>query len=202
MVFTIKRIPLCGILIILFCTYLGANNFVLNPNNLLTQKSADFIQKVSQELLEKTGVNLYVYMGESLDNKDYLNFKEDLIKTLNKPFAAIILIKNDKKIDIISSENELFDRKKVYWEYMVPLIPTKDSEITKEALSAVVFNGYIESVDLIADKFDTKIEHNIPKDEKGAKAVAQLILYIMLFSMLGIIAFMYIIRNKRNNNGQ
>ena len=202
MVFTIKRIPLCGILIILFCTYLSANNFVLNPNNLLTQKSADFIQKVSQELLEKTGVNLYVYMGESLDNKDYLNFKEDLIKTLNKPFAAIILIKNDKKIDIISSENELFDRKKVYWEYMVPLIPTKDSEITKEALSAVVFNGYIESVDLIADKFDTKIEHNIPKDEKGAKAVAQLILYIMLFSMLGIIAFMYIIRNKRNNNGQ
>ena len=202
MIFTIKRIPLCGILIILFCTYLSANNFVLNPNNLLTQKSADFIQKVSQELLEKTGVNLYVYMGESLDNKDYLNFKEDLIKTLNKPFAAIILIKNDKKIDIISSENELFDRKKVYWEYMVPLIPTKDSEITKEALSAVVFNGYIESVDLIADKFDTKIEHNIPKDEKGAKAVAQLILYIMLFSMLGIIAFMYIIRNKRNNNGQ
>ena len=138
-------------------------------------------------------------MGESLDGKDYLDFKEDLIKTLNKPFAAIILIKKDKKIDIISSNNELFNRKKVYWEYMVPLIPTKDSEITPEVLSAVVFNGYVESVDLIADKFDTKIEHNIPKDEKGAKAVAKLILYIMLFSMLGIVAFMYIIRNKRNN---
>ena len=141
-------------------------------------------------------------MGESLEGRDYLNFKENFIKELNKPFAAIILIKKDKKIDIISSENDLFDRKKVYWEYMVPLIPTKDSEITAEALSAIVFNGYIESVDLIADKFDTKIEHNIPKDEKGAKAVAQLILYIMLFSMLGIVAFMYIIRNKRNiNNG-
>lgn len=141
-------------------------------------------------------------MGESLEGRDYLNFKENFIKELNKPFAAIILIKEDKKIDIISSENDLFDRKKVYWEYMVPLIPTKDSEITAEALSAIVFNGYIESVDLIADKFDTKIEHNIPKDEKGAKAVAQLILYIMLFSMLGIVAFMYIIRNKRNiNNG-
>lgn len=202
MIFITKRIPIYGILITLFCTYLSASNFVLNPNNLLTQKSADFIQKVSQELLEKTGVNLYVYMGESLEGRDYLNFKENFIKELNKPFAAIILIKEDKKIDIISSENDLFDRKKVYWEYMVPLIPTKDSEITAEALSAIVFNGYIESVDLIADKFDTKIEHNIPKDEKGAKAVAQLILYIMLFSMLGIVAFMYIIRNKRNiNNG-
>lgn len=199
----IKRIPVYGILIILFYTYLPANNFALNPNNLLTQKSADFIQKVSQELLEKTGINLYVYMGESLDGKDYVDFKENFIRQLKEPFVAIVLIKNDKKIDIISSKENLFDRKKVYWEYMVPLIPTKDSEITPEALSAVVFNGYIESVDLIADKFDTKIEHNIPKDEKGAKAVAQLILYIMLFSMLGIVAFMYIIRNRRNtNNGQ
>lgn len=180
------------------CTYLSANNFVLNPNDLLTQKSSDFIQKVSQELLEKTGISLYVYMGESLDGKDYLVFKEDFIKQLKQPFAAIVLIKNDKKIDIISSKSDLFDRKKVYWEYMIPLIPTKDSELTPQALSAVVFNGYIESVDLIADKFDVKIEHNIPKDEKGAKAVAQLILYIMLFSMLGIVAFMYIIRNKGN----
>lgn len=192
----IKRIP-HGILIILACVHLSANNFVLNPNNLLTQKSSEFIEKVSQELLQKTGVSLYVYMSESLNGMEYLDFKENFIKQLEKPFAAIVLIRNDKKIDIISSKDDLFDKKKVYWEYMVPLIPTKDSELTPQALSAVVFNGYIESVDLIADKFGTKIEHNIPKDEKGAKAVAQLILYAMLFSMLGIVAFMYIIRNKR-----
>lgn len=192
----IKRIP-HGILIILACVHLSANNFVLNPNNLLTQKSSEFIEKVSQELLQKTGVSLYVYMSESLNGMEYLDFKENFIKQLEKPFAAIVLIRNDKKIDIISSKDDLFDKKKVYWEYMVPLIPTKDSELTPQALSAVVFNGYIESVDLIADKFDTKIEHNIPKDEKGAKAMAQLILYAMLFSMLGIVAFMYIIRNKR-----
>lgn len=192
----ITRIP-HGILIILACVHLSANNFVLNPNNLLTQKSSEFIEKVSQELLQKTGVSLYVYMSESLNGMEYLDFKENFIKQLEKPFAAIVLIRNDKKIDIISSKDDLFDKKKVYWEYMVPLIPTKDSELTPQALSAVVFNGYIESVDLIADKFDTKIEHNIPKDEKGAKAVAQLILYAMLFSMLGIVAFMYIIRNKR-----
>ncbi len=197
----IKRILLYGILVVLSFIHLSANSFVLNPDDLLTQKSSEFIEKVSQELFQKTGVNLYVYMCNSLDGIEYLDFKENLIQKFKKPFTAIVLIKNDKKIDIISSQDDLLNKKKVYWEYMVPLIPTKDSELTPQALSAVVFNGYIESVDLIADKFNVKIEHNIPKDEKGAKAIAQLILYVMLFSMLGIVAFMYIVRNKRKTNG-
>lgn len=173
-----------------------AGNFVFNEDSLLVEKSANFIEQTSAELKSKTGVNLFVFMGESLGDSTYSAFKDSFSAKLSKPFVALILFKNDKKIDIIQSQDDLLDKNKVYWEYMVPLIPRKDNELTPQALSAVVFNGYVESVDLIADKFGVAVEHNIPKDEKGARAVAQVILYIMLFSMLGIIALIYLRRHK------
>lgn len=169
---------------------LSAKSFVFNDDKILPLKSIEFIEQTSGELFAKTGVNLYVYMANAT-NKGYDEFKSEFIKRLSSPYVAIVLLKDNKKIDIITSESNLLDKKKVYWEYMVPLLPQSDREMTNEALSAVVFNGYVESVDLIADKFSVKIEHNIPKDEKGAKAVAQVILYIMLFSMLGLFVIIY-----------
>lgn len=180
----------------LFCNIVFANNFVFNEDSLFVEKSVDFVEDVSNELYNKTGVSLYVYIGKKLQDSSYLEFKNKLISKLKSPYVAIILIRDDKKIDIATSSDDILDKKKVYWEYIVPLIPKKDSELTHQALSAVVLNGYIESVDLIADKFGVVIEHNVSKDEKGPKAIAQLILYAMLFSMLGIIAFMYFFRKK------
>lgn len=202
----------------------SAKNFVFG--DLLNQKSKDFINQTSLELFEKTGVNLYVFADSALAESSldsatltksttsaesslanstiaesspnpYEHFKQRFIQTLTSPFAAIIVIKNAKKIDIIASSDDFLPpkaRKKIYWEYMVPLLPQKDDE---NALPAVVFNGYVEAVDLIADYFGVEIKHNIAKDEKGAKLVAKGILYIMLFSMLGLFAFIYFFKSKR-----
>ncbi len=183
--------------ILLSAHFVIANSFVFNDDLLFVEKSSDFVENVSNELFNKTGVSLYVYMATKLKNDSYADFKKQFISTLKIPFVAIVLIRDDKKIDIITSNSDLLDKKKVYWEYMVPLIPQQDSELTPQALSAVVLNGYIESVDLIADNFNVTIEHNVSKDEKGAKMVSQLILYAMLFSMFAIIALIYIFRNKR-----
>ena len=186
----------------------SAKNFVFG--DLLNQKSKDFINQTSLELFEKTGVNLYVFADSALAESSlanstsaesspnhYADFKQRFIQNLTPPFAAIIVIKNAKKIDIIASSDDFLSpkaRKKIYWEYMVPLLPQKDDENT---LPAVVFNGYVEAVDLIADYFGVEIKHNIAKDEKGAKLVAKGILYIMLFSMLGLFAFIYFFKSKR-----
>lgn len=186
----------------------SAKNFVFG--DLLNQKSKDFINQTSLELFEKTSVNLYVFADSALAESSlanstiaesspnpYEHFKQRFTQNLTSPFAAIIVIKNAKKIDIIASSDDFLPpkaRKKIYWEYMVPLLPQKDDE---NALPAVVFNGYVEAVDLIADYFGVEIKHNIAKDEKGAKLVAKGILYIMLFSMLGLFAFIYFFKSKR-----
>lgn len=192
----IRKILLILSGILCFFSPLSASNFVFNNDKILASKSVDFIEQVSSELFSKTGVSLYVYMANST-NKSYSDFKNELISKLHSPYVAIVLLKDNKKIDIITSNNNLLDKKKVYWEYMVPLIPQKDDELTREALSAVVFNGYVESVDLIADKFNVTIYHNIPKDEKGAKLVSQIILYIMLFSMIGLFVIVYFFKKGR-----
>ncbi len=185
-------------------------HFVFNPDSLLNAKSVDFFNATSAELAQKTGINLYVYMANDAPIKEYSDFKNSLNSKAKKPFVIIVLLKNEQKIDIITSESQESttqqnaltqdDKKKIYWEYMVPLLPSssnsgKDSE--SGALSAVVFNGYVEAVDLIADKFGVKINHNISKDEKGAKLVVQGILYIMLFSLIGLFVVVYFFKHKR-----
>ncbi len=175
--------------------------FVFNTDSILNPKAIAFFHATSRELREKTRVNLYVFAANDLESQDYARFREDFRAKLSTPFAAIILIKNAKKIDIIASADEVLtptERKKIYWEYMVPLLPQKEREITDSALSAVVFNGYVEAVDLIAEHFGVSVNHNVAKNEKGAKAVAKGILYIMLISMLGILALIYFYKGRKN----
>lgn len=195
----------------IFVSNLGANanqsatqsdsqfSFVFNPDLLLNNKSIDFFNATSSELAQKTGINLYIYMANNAPTKEYSDFKNYLNDKVKKPFAIIVLLKNEQKIDIITDESQKAlskeDKKKIYWEYMVPLLPQKTSESV--ALSAVVFNGYVEAVDLIADNFGVQINHNISKDEKGAKLVAQGILYAMLFSLLGLFVIVYFFKRKR-----
>lgn len=169
---------------------------MFNDDGLFVKKSVDFVELTSKELFLKTGVSLYVFMSIDIDSNDYINFKNKIIKQFQKPFVAIVLIKNIKTIDIIESNKDLLDTNKVYWEYMVPLIPTKNSELTSQALSAIVLNGYIEIVDLIADKFGVIIEHNVAKNEKGAKMLAKAILYFMLFSMLTLFIIFYFFKKR------
>lgn len=179
--------------------------FVFNPDSLLNAKSVDFFNATSAELAQKTGINLYVYMANNAPISKYSDFKNYLADKAKKPFVIIVLLKNEQKIDIITSDESKEalskeDKKKIYWEYMVPLLPSssnsgKDSE--SGAFSAVVFNGYVEAVDLIADKFGAQINHNISKDEKGAKLVAQGILYVMLFSLIGLFVVVYFFKRKR-----
>lgn len=168
-----------------------ASNFVSNRDLLFVDKSVEFVEATSRELFAKTGVSLYVNVVASLDSKSYKDFKSNILSSLKDPFVLILLIRDDKKIDIITSDSSLLDSNKVYWEYMVPLIPINSNNITPQVLSAIVLNGYIESVDLIASKFGVVIQHNVSKDEKGVRAVSKMITYFMLFSMLILFAIFY-----------
>lgn len=154
--------------------------------------------KVSGELFAKTGVNLVVFMAQKLpENKDYAAFRADFAAHLTPPFGAIVLFYDDKKLDIFASSDEVLskkERKKIYWEYMTPLLPQKAP--SEAVLSAVVLNGYIEAVDIIAAKHNATIESNVKADHSGARAVSKLILYAMLFSLLGIFAFAYIFKKR------
>lgn len=187
-----------------------------NTHKLLIPKSVDFVETLSTELQAKTGYHLYVAVVDSVPMEDLflessqdstlkltpkqkrLAYKNILLEKLQKPYTLIVFMKEDEKIDIISSEpKKYFDEEKVYYEYMVPLLPKqKDEILTPQLISAIVLNGYAQSADMIAHHFDVKLENNMPVDESGGREFVRFSMYVMLLVMFGIIGVIYLTRKK------
>ncbi len=187
-----------------------------NTHKLLIPKSVDFVETLSTELQAKTGYHLYVAVVDSVPMEDLflespqdstlkltpkqkrLAYKNMLLEKLQKPYTLIVFMKEDEKIDIISSEpKKYFDEEKVYYEYMVPLLPKqKDEILTPQLISAIVLNGYAQSADMIAHHFDVKLENNMPVDESGGREFVRFSMYVMLLVMFGIIGVIYLTRKK------
>ena len=187
-----------------------------NTHELLIPKSVDFVETLSTELQAKTGYHLYVAVVDSVPMEDLflespqdstlkltpkqkrLAYKNMLLEKLQKPYTLIVFMKEDEKIDIISSEpKKYFDEEKVYYEYMVPLLPKqKDEILTPQLISAIVLNGYAQAADVIAHHFDVKLENNMPVDESGGREFVRFSMYVMLLVMFGIIGVIYLTRKK------
>lgn len=187
-----------------------------NTHKLLIPKSVDFVETLSTELQAKTGYHLYMAVVDSVPMEDLflespqdstlkltpkqkrLAYKNMLLEKLQKPYTLIVFMKEDEKIDIISSEpKKYFDEEKVYYEYMVPLLPKqKDEILTPQLISAIVLNGYAQAADVIAHHFDVKLENNMPVDESGGREFVRFSMYVMLLVMFGIIGVIYLTRKK------
>ena len=187
-----------------------------NTHKLLIPKSVDFVETLSTELQAKTGYHLYVAVVDSVPMEDLflessqdstlkltpkqkrLAYKNMLLEKLQKPYTLIVFMKEDEKIDIISSEpKKYFDEEKVYYEYMVPLLPKqKDEILAPQLISAIVLNGYAQAADMIAHHFDAKLENNMPVDESGGREFVRFSMYVMLLVMFGIIGVIYLTRKK------
>ena len=187
-----------------------------NTHKLLIPKSVDFVETLSTELQAKTGYHLYMAVVDSVPMEDLflespqdstlkltpkqkrLAYKNMLLEKLQKPYTLIVFMKEDEKIDIVSSEpKKYFDEEKVYCEYMVPLLPKqKDEILTPQLISAIVLNGYAQAADMIAHHFDVKLENNMPVDESGGREFVRFSMYVMLLVMFGIIGVIYLTRKK------
>ncbi|MCX2717159.1 hypothetical protein OQH61_05350 [Helicobacter sp. MIT 21-1697] len=195
-----------------------SHNYVLdNSDLLLIPKSVGFIDTLSNELFSKTGFSLYVAVvdkipedikdrvidGDNLAEQDlqklYRNrYKKVLTQNLPQPYALLVFMREDKKMDILSSApKEYFDEDKVYYEYMVPLLPKeKDEVLTPQLISAIMLNGYSEAADMIAAHFGVKLENNMPVDESGGREFVRFSMYAMMLIMFGIIGAIYLMRKK------
>lgn len=192
-------------------------NYVLdNSDSLLIPKSVGFIDTLSNEIFSKTGFSLYIavvdkipenlkhsVIGDNFVEQDMKKlyrdrYKKNLTKDLPQPYAVLVFMREDKKMDILSSTpKEYFDEDKVYYEYMVPLLPKeKDEALTPQLISAIMLNGYSEAADMIAAHFSVKLENNMPVDESGGREFVRFSMYAMLLIMFGIIGIIYLTRKK------
>ncbi len=180
-----------------FSVFVYAKDYVRDSDNLLYPSSISFINELSSEFFEKSGVSVYVIAQEHLQAESIDMLEQHIQKDLQKPFVYILLVKNDKKIDI-SGTPEIMERinaKDIYWDYIVPLIPSKDSDINSSSLSAFLINGYIALIDDLSHSLNITLENEYVPQNKGIQTASRAILYVMTLSLL-VIFIVYLLRTK------
>lgn len=154
-------------------------------------------------------------------------YQNQVISKLNAPFVIIFLFVQEHKIEILSSQDlhyiakpkstnqksaqdttntaeakkEFLSPKKldsIYFDYMAPLLPHKEEDLTPNRISGVILNGYAEIADRIADTYHFTLENNFPRDEEGVRNYVKFILYVMLFILLGLFAFAYLPKRSKS----
>lgn len=131
---------------------------------------------------------------EHLEGRDFKSYEEELAKDFKRPYAFIFFVKKEKKIDVVAEGEveKLFDKKDVYWNYIVPLIPKKENELTAPNISAMLLNGYVQIADSVAEKAGVKLEHSFVSEDKGTKVFVRVVLYFMMFTLLLLFVFRWI----------
>lgn len=187
-----------GILSLFFCTMAFAKPYVLENQNQLIDKTTQFIEILSSEVFEKTGVSLYVVALEGLKGTSLEEQQQKYLKLIKEPYVLLFFVRNEKKINIITNaeSEKLFDKQAVYWDYIVPLIPKSDEELTPQSISAFLLNGFVDIADRIAETKGVTLEHSFPKEHKGVQIAVRTALYAMLFVLLALFALVYLRRNK------
>ena len=191
-----------GILSLFLCAFLHTFSwgapFVLENQNQLIDKTTQFIEILSNEVFEKTGVSLYVVALEGLKGTSLEEQQQKYLKQVKEPYVLLFFVRNEKKINIITNaeSEKLFDKQAVYWDYIVPLIPKSDEELTPQSISAFLLNGLVDIADRIAETKGVTLEHSFPKEHKGVQIAVRTALYAMLFVRLALFALVYLRRNK------
>ncbi len=134
---------------------------------------------------------------ESLDSQAAIALYAKILRDSmsNSQYAIIVFYVTDQKIDFVVGDREVFSQKleeRVYFEYMVPLLPKKDEMLTPERISAILFNGYSEAADLIAEHYGTQLTLNVPRDESGGREFVKISMYVLLILLFGVLGFVYI----------
>lgn len=187
-----------GILSLFFCTLALGKPYVLENQNQLIDKTTGYMEILSNEVFEKTGVSMYVVALEGLGEKNLEEQEQKYLRDLQEPFVVLFFVRKEKKINIIASleAEKMFDKKAVYWDYIVPLIPKSDKELTPQSISAFLLNGFVDIADRIAKSRDVTLEHSFPKQNKGVQIAVRTTLYVMLFVLFLLFMFVYLRRNK------
>ncbi len=172
---------------------LGAN-FVINNDEILSQKVSVKLNEIGSELYTKSGINLVV--GVYKDGELEALFKE---QNLSSPYAFLLLIKDKKKVEIFADSNtsKLFNKEQILSVNpesgtIIPILVSKNG---KDVYNAAILNGYADIAEQIASSLNLQLESSVGNSNKTT-------LNFLRFFIYGLVAFFIIvIFYKKVKNG-
>ena len=203
MVSAYTKSPLCRLnlkkfalifIILLWQNLAWGANFVINNDEILSQKVSQKLNEIGDELYQKSGINLVV--GVYKDGELSELFKE---QNLSSPFVFLALIKDKQKVEIFSDTNtsKLFNKEQILSVSpesgtIIPILVSKNG---KDVYNAAILNGYADIAEQIAGSLNLKLESGIGSSNKTTLNFLRIFIY-------GLIAFfVLIIFYKKVKNG-
>ncbi len=163
---------------------LGAN-FVINNDEILSQKVSVKLNEIGSELYAKSGINLVV--GVYKDGELEALFKE---QNLSLPYAFLLLIKDKKKVEIFTDANtsKLFNKEQILSVNpesgtIIPILVSKNG---KDIYNAAILNGYADIAEQIASSLNFQLESSVGNSNKTT-------LNFLRFFIYGLVAFFIIV---------
>ena len=163
---------------------LGAN-FVINNDEILSQKVSVKLNEIGSELYAKSGINLAV--GVYKDGELETLFKE---QNLSSPYAFLLLIKDKKKVEIFTDANtsKLFNKEQILSinpesGTIIPILVSKNG---KDIYNAAILNGYADIAEQIASSLNFQLESSVGNSNKTT-------LNFLRFFIYGLVAFFIIV---------
>ncbi len=163
---------------------LGAN-FVINNDEILSQKVSLKLNEIGSELYTKSGINLVV--GVYKNGELEALFKE---QNLSSPYAFLLLIKDKKKVEIFADSNtsKLFNKEQILSVNpesgtIIPILVSKNG---KDVYNAAILNGYADIAEQIASSLNLQLESSVGNSNKTT-------LNFLRFFIYGLVAFFIIV---------
>lgn len=163
------------------------------------------VEPMGAELLEKTGINLYMSLVKDTENnQSIIEYQQGLIKTLPAPAVLFSFVENSKQVQIYAEDKSLytlFDREQIMdplaiWPFfngrVIPIIGAKaPKEVDpKDKYAVAMFNGYAEISEQIAESKGIVLDTAVGDTNKN--------IYKVIISILFIVSFITVVKLSRD----
>ncbi len=190
--FSIKRSLVIGATLLIFSTNAFCEIFLKN-DGIVDKRAVEQIELMGKELKQKTGVNTYVFVANSLGEISLLDYEKNLTKSLKIPYILLSLVKKKTEVDIKASEDMLdkFDREGVLSPFPLngTILPILGSKKGKDKVSAAILNGYADIVDQVASSYSIKLDSSIGSANKTVVNIVRAIFYSLSIISIGLVFY-------------
>ena len=188
---------------------LTKSKFILSGSKMIDPRSIAKIDEIGNELLEKTGIGVYIYAKESYSNRRFNSMKDkiafikvyeaNITKNLQTPFIVLTLSLEDTHVNLLISGDikGIVDKDTILDRYTIPLLASKDKNSMYAKVSAAMFNGYTAIADKVAEVRGVKLESGIGSDGTVASTIWRVTIYTIL--IIGLILYtIAVLKSKKD----
>jgi len=187
------------IFLLFTASLLAQGKYVLHNESIIIDKAAVKMEKMCDELNQKTGIGVYTSAVKSTQGLSIVEYGNKIARELKGPFVLLSIATNEEQIDMIMSPEiaTYLDKDEILDDFIIPILVSHNKDATPEQkYSAAIFNGIAETTDQIATEHNVQLAHSVGSESKNFYEGLMWIIKLMLLVTLAVLAYIYLSSKK------